>query len=95
MKAKEQLETLPEYDAMLVKDLKVPQWPAADRQRGADGSGLGFAAPSTERASSQRNASPDHPGAFAFGITSNAVRCSSPMMRLRPVALRRGLSASG
>jgi hypothetical protein len=24
MKAKEQLETLPEYDAMLVKDLKVP-----------------------------------------------------------------------
>ena len=31
MKAKEQLETLPEYDAMLVKDLKVPAVSAAVR----------------------------------------------------------------
>ena len=38
MKAKEQLETLPEYDAMLVKDLKLPAVErASGRERGADG----------------------------------------------------------
>ena len=43
MKAKEQLETLPEYDAMLVKDLKVPAVSSASaQQRGADGFAIGI-----------------------------------------------------
>ena len=38
MKAKAPLETLPEYDALLVKDLKVPTVErASGRERGADG----------------------------------------------------------
>ena len=38
MKAKAQLETLPEYDALLVKDMKLPAVErASGLERGADG----------------------------------------------------------
>ena len=43
MKAKEPLETLPEYDALLVKDLKVPTVECASAlERGADGFAIGL-----------------------------------------------------
>ena len=65
MKAKEQLETLPEYDALLVKDLKVPAVERASAlERGADG----FAIGPCERAKARRfthdrhaRACPGHP----------------------------------